>query len=530
MPSEPGPSDSYVLSRTSNHKEGPRNELHIAKNIQRSQPDLKDFIIPLHIDDLPYGEINVQLTSQIAIPFENSWAAGYDQLLKRLETDGVSKKPGFNPQAVASWWRAQFSPTRGLVPKNDRHISNWLKVHSIPDRVYFHALKRNSMGLMELKTQPPFPAFLDGYELVTFAPEQSFEGKLNDFSIVSSRHIETSAIIGEPGDLSYEAHNLLRNLMIRLLKECWNGWMASKGLGQFELADHGLCFYFKKPNDADQLSLGFIDSEGKQHRHRGVVGFKSRLDHTKRFWHFALQSRPIFRPFTAFSLSLHVVFSDDGRTVWSNPKKMHKARRRQCKSWQNDEWRDKFLASVHWLSNGSGILSIPVGPEQTIEVISVPCEFDAPLGFDDPPTRTASERAQNQNRNSAIRKLKKKRTANSRTTRIQRRNEFMSALIHLPEPQLLFRHDQPMEDPRDGLTLFGPPNPSPRGIEAGVIGTPAGIERFRRWCERLQRYIPPLDLEDEQFYLSHPPFPGFQAAFEDRSGSKGAGNGHIPLL
>jgi hypothetical protein len=72
---------------------------------------------------------------------------------------------------------------------------------------------------------------------------------------------------------------------------------------------------------------------------------------------------------------------------------MHKARRRQCKSWQNDEWRDKFLASVHWLSNGSSHLSIPVGPEQTIEVISVPCEFDAPLGFDDPPTKAAKRKS-----------------------------------------------------------------------------------------------------------------------------------------
>lgn len=32
----------------------------------------------------------------------------------------------------------------------------------------------------------------------------------------------------------------------------------------------------------------------------------------------------------------------------------------------------------------------------------------------------------------------------------------MRKLLKLDEPCLLFQHDQAMEDPRDGLTLFGP--------------------------------------------------------------------------
>lgn len=89
----------------------------------------------------------------------------------------------------------------------------------------------------------------------------------------------------------------------------------------------------------------------------------------------------------------------------------------------------------------------------------------------------------------------------------------MFQLEHFEEPLLLFRHDQAMEDPRDGLTLFGPLQPNPHGIKAGVVGTPAGIDRFRRWCEKIQTVIPPADPNDEQFCLSHPAFPGFEAAF-----------------
>jgi len=73
----------------------------------------------------------------------------------------------------------------------------------------------------------------------------------------------------------------------------------------------------------------------------------------------------------------------------------------------------------------------------------------------------------------------------------------------------MFRHDQSMEDPRDGITLFGPlEKGSPYGIRAGVIGTKHGIRRFNEWVEKIQGPIsnnPPM--------ISRPHFPGFEAAF-----------------
>jgi hypothetical protein len=85
----------------------------------------------------------------------------------------------------------------------------------------------------------------------------------------------------------------------------------------------------------------------------------------------------------------------------------------------------------------------------------------------------------------------------------------MEELIRIPEPLLLFRYGQETEDPRDGLTLCGPlDDGKPYGVKAGVIGTRAGIELFRRWVEWLQKPIfiqPPPP--------GRPPFPGFQAVF-----------------
>ena len=63
-------------------------------------------------------------------------------------------------------------------------------------------------------------------------------------------------------------------------------------------------------------------------------------------------------------------------------------------------------------------------------------------------------------------------------------------LVYLPEPRLLFRYGQAMEDPRDGLTLFGPLDEiSPYGIRAAVVGTPAGIRKYKSWVQWIQGIV-----------------------------------------
>lgn len=85
----------------------------------------------------------------------------------------------------------------------------------------------------------------------------------------------------------------------------------------------------------------------------------------------------------------------------------------------------------------------------------------------------------------------------------------MNDLLYLPEPRLLFAHGQALEDPRDGLTLFGPLDEDrPYGIRFGVVGTPAGIELLKAWVNRIQR---PISNNPSQ--VARPPFPGFEASF-----------------
>ena len=85
----------------------------------------------------------------------------------------------------------------------------------------------------------------------------------------------------------------------------------------------------------------------------------------------------------------------------------------------------------------------------------------------------------------------------------------MNKLIHLPEPTLLFGLGQSIEDPRDGLSLFGPHDSAQTyGVRYGVIGTKTGIRRFVEWVRKIQ-----LPIVDEPPTRLRPPFPGFETAF-----------------
>lgn len=88
----------------------------------------------------------------------------------------------------------------------------------------------------------------------------------------------------------------------------------------------------------------------------------------------------------------------------------------------------------------------------------------------------------------------------------------MKRLIYFKEPSLLFNYDQPMLDPRDGLTLFGPlDRAKPEGIRWAVIGPKNAIARMKHWIERIK--CPVISQTNP---VARPLFPGFEAAFNAR--------------
>lgn len=84
-------------------------------------------------------------------------------------------------------------------------------------------------------------------------------------------------------------------------------------------------------------------------------------------------------------------------------------------------------------------------------------------------------------------------------------------LEYLSEPKLEFGHGQELENPKDGLFLFGPlaTNTSPSELRIGVVSHPNGLVRYKRWVKKISGYIP----AEREEATHHASFPGFESVF-----------------
>lgn len=85
----------------------------------------------------------------------------------------------------------------------------------------------------------------------------------------------------------------------------------------------------------------------------------------------------------------------------------------------------------------------------------------------------------------------------------------MSKFYHIKEPLIHFGYNQPTEDPRDGLTLFGPfTRTNVSSARVGVIGTDLGINIFCEWFAKVEKPVRSFD------NTARPFFPGISATYE----------------
>ena len=370
----------YVLSKTSNSKDGPLRELQLAQSIAKKEK-LKDFVIPLHIDDLPHHEITIELSRVITMPFHRAWADGLATLLKKLEDENVPKSPSFNRSAVSEWWRNNFGAAQGVREEPEDHLSNWFPI-KLPENVYFHSIARNGIGKIEVSQDLPYPAVQDGISLITFAKADAFEGKLG-----SSHYIAQPGTPMLVADLLAEEEGIFGKHLFRLLRLTWEHLLKMRSLPVYVLANDVRSFYFKKDQiPADKAS--YTDLTGKE-RFRGMVGYSNKKNTTTgivttRYWHFGLEARPQVHPVPCFVMKPHVVFSNDGQTIWSSKKKLAAARQNQCKGWWNDKWRDCTLAALAQLGEDGDAISMPVAPDEFIKLSRLPILFRSPVAYTDP--------------------------------------------------------------------------------------------------------------------------------------------------
>ncbi len=382
----------YVLSRSSNQRTGPLQELQVALTVGRTE-GFADFIIPLKIDDLPHSETNIQLARLFTTPFQNGWAAGYSMLLEKLKRDGVPKSPDISAAGiVARWWSDHLSVVDGVSETPEEYLSNWFPITKLPHLIHLH----------ELPVRPPdgMPTrrvgVWHGPYLVSFAPPQDIAEDLGEgIPIRATRTWPTTILLedGAPGIGRRQA----RHLIHRILRITWERFVESRGLPAYEMANKTMCGYFTTKLVGESrvpFAIGERRSPGRQ-----LVGHRTRsrklpgggFEPVKQYWHFGVEARPLVYPRFAFALHAHVLFSHDGLNIWQSKGALQRTRRSACSDWWNDDWRDRLLVTMAWLASGNSSITIEVGTGTHLEVGCDPVRFQSPVSYIDPDEAAARE-------------------------------------------------------------------------------------------------------------------------------------------
>jgi len=355
----------FVGSRASNQKPGVLKELHLAAVVERTNK-LNDFILPVIIDDLPFSDLNIEVTRLLAASFREGWAKGLAQIIARLEKDGVPRS-GPGPGEMASWWRRHNGALASVVPVAETCPTNWFPIRNLPGHLVI-AHPRNKATY--LGHEHPYPVVRFGEGVASLSPR--LQPTLRDYGMAST--------LGQ-ADENGVPRRRISGATAELLRVAWERLCRTRGLQEHALSQRRRCFVFLSEQiPGDQVT--FVDVEGKTRR-RNIVGYKT-VGEKRRWWHLAVEARPTLNPMPALAIRLHILFSDDGKSIWTSEKRLHAARRSQGRSWWNDDWRDRGRGVMAWLAGDGPVLRMPIGADQVLEVDTVPLSLVSPVSYSKP--------------------------------------------------------------------------------------------------------------------------------------------------
>lgn len=454
-----------LLSKEGHEKSGVLDEVNIAIMTERSLGRDR-FVIPIRLDDLSFSEIRANLARKNVIDANGRLAHAFRELLQVLEETNVTKRQADNVGALSNWYSDRSSTNAAIDQSNwDVLIENAIKIVEWPVALRRIGKTHKSIARPGRNSKQPFIAASGPEGLYTFATASEIEASTSR-SRKENRLVE--AVVDGIFDGSMDnMFGCTRRQVVRsmsaILRVAWDEKCRTEGLMEYGLASGNRCWYF--PDGFAPKNEVSFQGVGDRQRRRALVG---RSEARGVFWHFAVEASVNVLS-SAIRLKPHVVFSEDGRTPIASASRQHSLRRSFCRSWWNDRWRDLLIAMLHRVSAGEEFWRLPVSDSQSVTV-----------------SGTLKE-------HSWI-------------------DENESQLDQVPEPLVEVGFEQLVDDPREGLLLFGPVSfeRNPNQIRIGVIGTKEGLRLFDKWSEFFQNPVSTSNPSDGRREVA---FPGFEAVF-----------------
>ncbi|MFN7942872.1 MAG: toll/interleukin-1 receptor domain-containing protein [Thermoanaerobaculia bacterium] len=338
----------FVASKSCT-KDGSMQELALAKKVAK-QEMLRDFVIPAHIGDIPYSQLPIELTRLNAVPFEGGWLDGLRRLVQKLQEENV---PAVSPppsQKISEWWEALKRGESGLSSRPESLSSNWYCLTCLP-KIWIYRIPGGS-DRNRATANVRSPVSWKDLELC-------LEPRLKTDELVAEGLESRAFLEGREGP----AHlpNSSRHWLLRsACRRAWEEYFAER-LGTHSMSSGKIVQFFKYGFALRNRVVVPVEA-GSRTRFRTLAGLSKTRSRDglirRRYWHLGLGVDFSFEGVPHLELRLHILFSDDGARPWSDSERMHRARRRFCRMWRNDRWRDLGQAAIAWLANGADDVSV----------------------------------------------------------------------------------------------------------------------------------------------------------------------------
>lgn len=342
----------FLASRLSVTRRGVLRELTEADNVA-SKLNSPAFVIPLRVDDIPWDEMPIQANQSNGIDFSKDWGLGLGKLLTTLEKDGVSKNSG--PTEIEEICSLYMRAATRVRSEPSSALMNSLRIRSLPGEVvYSFATLASECELREHKKQIEVPCEQHGRLLVSFASTEALcasapaELGLEPRHRLSRDEFLSGGTATGPQMMPRDA----RNRLTSIVRQAIEAHLSSMGLQRFSFGT-----WYVPVNWLDKKKATYQRQDGKA-AYRALTG--KAKNHT---WHFGFDLK-VFLGDATVRLVPQVLFSPDGREPFLDQKQL---RRKHCKLWWNDTWRDRLQALVNELFAGTGgLINVSAGGGSSI--------------------------------------------------------------------------------------------------------------------------------------------------------------------
>lgn len=353
----------FVASRASvaPTRQGVRNELSVADTVRKSLAD-PAFIIPARIDDVPFSDFPILVHQLNGIDFSRGWGGRLIELLDTLEIAHVPRHHG-DQAAEFERWRQEAIKTAALVSLEQEPVLTSLsQINALPTEVLYLKHNADSTAIAQALRASGIP-FSPFYQLlITFAGLDVVNAVLPMPMLAELRGrapLETF-LVGEGPGVTTPRRSDASNMATALLRQHVERHLAQRGLKV--LPQRGTsAFYFPSGLVANN-KVPYTAASGRR-TNKNVVG---RSERNRVYWHLAMKVSVVLGPPAFVRFKPYVAFSDDGQTAIADPKRTSPIRRRFCKNWWNQHWRQLQEAFAVWLANGQTECTISLDGPQTL--------------------------------------------------------------------------------------------------------------------------------------------------------------------